>query len=88
MSEKLPNISLVNHSSPGFLGGQQGLERRSEYLEKIIDEEVKEIINSCYEDAKELLREKKEYLEKMASVLLEKEVISHDEIEGILGSKA
>ncbi len=88
MSDKLPNISLVNNSSPGFLGNLQGIERRSEYLEKIIDEEVKEIINSCYDDAKKLLNDKKEYLEKMAKILLEKEVIEHKEIEKILGPKA
>ncbi len=88
MSEKLPNISLVNNSSPGFLGYRQGIERRSEYLEKIIDEEVKEIVNKCYEDAKNILREKREHLEKMAKVLLEKEVIDHVEIEEILGPKA
>jgi len=88
MSEKLPNISLVNNSGPGFLGYRQGIERRSEYLEKIIDEEVKEIVNKCYDDAKDILREKKEQLEKMAKILLEKEVIDHKEIEEILGPKA
>jgi len=88
MSEKLPNISLVNNSGPGFLGYRQGIERRSEYLEKIIDEEVKEIVNKCYDDAKDILKEKKEQLEKMAKILLEKEVIDHKEIEEILGPKA
>ncbi len=87
MSKKLPNISLVNRSSPGFLGNPSGLERRSEYLEKLIDEEVKEIINNCYEDAKKILIEKKENLEKMAMILLEKEVISYKEIVDILGPK-
>lgn len=87
MSDKLPNISLVNRSNPGFLGNPTGIERRSEYLEKLIDEEVKKIIGECYEDAKRLLTEKKEYLQKMASVLLEKEIISHDEIIEILGKR-
>ncbi|NOX84790.1 MAG: ATP-dependent metallopeptidase FtsH/Yme1/Tma family protein [Chlorobi bacterium] len=87
MSEKLPNISLVNNASPGFLGNPQGIERRSEYLEKMIDEEVRSIINKCYTEAKQLLTEKREYLEKMAEVLLEKEVIDHKEIEEILGEK-
>jgi cell division protease FtsH len=85
MSEKLPNISLVNNSGTGFLGNPNGLERRSEYLEKVIDEEVQQIINTCYADAKRILTEKKDKLEKMASVLLEKEVIEHKEIEEILG---
>ncbi len=87
MSEKLPNISLVSNSGPGFLGNANGLERRSEYLEKIIDEEVTQIVNECYADAKKILMEKRDKLEKMAAVLLEKEVIEHQEIDEILGSK-
>ncbi len=87
MSEKLPNISLVTHGGPGFLGEGPGLERRSEYVERLIDEEVTQIINTCYRDAKDLLVEKKEKLEKMASVLLEKEVIDYQEIRELLGEK-
>lgn len=85
MSEKLPNISLVNKSNPGFLGQPFGLERRSEYVERIIDEEVTHIINQCYQDAKQLLSEKKELMEKMAGILLDQEVISYEEIKTILG---
>lgn len=44
MSKKLPNISLVNKSDTG-LGHAPGIERRSEYVEKIIDEETTELIN-------------------------------------------
>ena len=87
MSKKLPNISLVSKSESGFLGHAPGIERRSEYVEKIIDEETTELINSCYEEAKELLNEKKLLLEKMATLLLEKEVINYEEIKQILGNK-
>ena len=87
MSEKLPNISLVTQSGPGFLGGGPGLERRSEYVEKMIDEEVTAIVDQCYRDAKELLKEKRDKLEKMAQILLEKEVIDYKEIREILGEK-
>jgi len=87
MSKKLPNISLVNQSTTGFLGGGPGIERRSEYVEKMIDEEMTEIIRSCYENAKKLLSEKKDLLEKMAITLLEKEVLSYNEIKEILGEK-
>lgn len=86
MSKKLPNISLVSKSESGFLGHAPGIERRSEYVEKIIDEETTELINSCYEEAKELLNEKKLLLEKMATLLLEKEVINYEEIKQILGN--
>jgi len=87
MSEKLPNISLVNQSATGFLGYGPEIERRSEYIEQMIDEEITEIINSCYKEAKEVLCEKRELLDKMATILLEKEVINYDEIREILGDK-
>jgi cell division protease FtsH len=87
MSEKFPNVSLVNQSTPGFLGSPQGIERRSEYLEKLIDQEMTAIVDQCYKDAKQLLMEKKDLLEKMAQILLKKEVIDHKEIEKILGKK-
>ncbi|GAA0892719.1 ATP-dependent zinc metalloprotease FtsH [Fulvivirga kasyanovii] len=87
MSDKLPNISLVNKSNPGFLGQAAGLERRSEYIEKQIDEEASQIINQCYAEAKQLLSEKRDLLEKMAHILLDQEVIGHEEIKKILGEK-
>ncbi|GAB4375394.1 MAG: ATP-dependent zinc metalloprotease FtsH [Salibacteraceae bacterium] len=88
MSDRLPNISLVNKSTPGFLGQSPGIERRSEHVEMLIDEEVKEIIAACYADAKALLHDKKELLEKMAQKLLNQEVLNKEEIEEILGEKS
>jgi cell division protease FtsH len=85
MSEKLPNFSLVNRSSPGFLGQSSGIERRSEHLEKLIDEEISEIINRCYQETKDFLQKKRDLLEKMANELLEKEVLDRNEIKAILG---
>lgn len=87
MSEKLPNFSLVNRSSPGFLGQSSGIERRSEHLEKLIDEEISEIINRCYQETKDFLQVKRDLLEKMANELLEKEVLDRNEIKAILGEK-
>ena len=87
MSKKLPNISLVGYSTAGFLGQGPNIERRSEYIEKMIDEEVMEIIRNCYEETKKLLIEKKDLLEKMATTLLEKEVLNYNEIKEILGEK-
>ena len=87
MSDRLPNYSLVNRSTPGFLGQAPGLERRSEYLEKLIDEEVNKIIGTCYAEAKQLLTEKKDLLNKLALELLEKEVIDRNGIKAILDKK-
>ncbi len=87
MSERLPNLSLVRNESPGFLGQGPQVDRRSERVEQAIDEEVLKIITSCYEDAKKLLGEHREKLDRMAQVLLEREVIGREEIEEILGPR-
>ncbi len=87
MSDKLPNMSLVQQSGYGFLGNDAYQEKRSEKLEQLIDDEVQKIIDECYKDTKNILAEKREYLDKMSKILLEKEVISRDEIRDILGDK-
>ncbi len=86
MSEKFPNYSLVNRSTYGFLGQSSGIERRSEYLEKLIDEEISEIINRCYDETKSFLLQRKDLLDKMAQELLKKEVLDKNEIQSILGN--
>ncbi len=85
MSEKLPNLSLVQSSNPNFLGGGPSAERRSEKIEQMIDDEVMKIIADCYEETKKLLREKHDLLDKMAGALLEKEVLDYHDIREILG---
>lgn len=87
MSEKLPNVSLVSQSGTGFLGPSAMFDRRSEHIEQLIDQEVIQIVEQCYNDAKKLLTEKRELLEKMTAELLEKEVLSHEEIKQILGDR-
>ncbi len=85
MSERLPNLSLVQRSGPGFLGQPGQTERRSERVEEMIDEEVLDIIRTCYAEAKSLLEEKRDLLDRMAAALMEKEVIEYEEIREILG---
>tara|TARA_R110002049_G_scaffold298365_3_gene488054 strand:- start:4631 stop:5071 length:441 start_codon:yes stop_codon:yes gene_type:complete len=87
MSEKLPNISLVQQSGYGFLGNDAYQEKRSEKLEQLIDDEVQRIIEQCYNETKKILLEKRELLEVMSKTLLEKEVIGRNEIHKILGDK-
>ncbi len=87
MSDKLPNHSLVNRSGPNFLSNGISVERRSEHVEKVVDEEVAAIINQCYTEAKELLLSKRELLEKLAKALLEKEVLNYTEIKQLLVHK-
>ena len=87
MSEKLPNYSLVQRNEANFLGQEARTYRRSEKVEQLIDEEIQHIINSCYDETKQLLINKKDLLEKMAYKLLEKEVLNYHEIKEMLGEK-
>ena len=48
-----------------------------------IDEEVKRIIDGCYEEAKRILEENLEIMHKCAALLIEKERIGRDEFEAL-----
>ncbi len=59
----------------------------SDETAKIIDEEVRRIVEEALAKAKEILRNKKEDLEKLARALLEYETLSGDEIKDLLAGK-
>ena len=46
-----------------------------------IDEEVRNIINDCYENAKKILTENRDKLDACVDLLLEKERITREEFE-------
>ena len=57
----------------------------SDATAKAIDEEVKVIIDDCYEKAVKILRENEPILHKCANLLLEKEKINRSEFEALFG---
>jgi AFG3 family protein len=59
----------------------------SEALAEIIDKEVYSYVQKAYERVKNLLKEHKEALEKLAQALLEKEVLYNTEIEKLIGPR-
>jgi cell division protease FtsH len=82
MSEKLGPISF---SKP-----QREFSLEKEYSEKtaeLIDEEVQNIINEALERALKVLEMKKDKLEKVAQVLVKKEVIEKKQFEKLIGEK-
>ena len=87
MSRHTPNLSIVEKNQNPFLGQGPMLQHRSEKLEEIIDQETQELINACYEDAKQVLLKERDKLEHMAHILLEKEKIDEEDILGILGPR-
>jgi cell division protease FtsH len=88
MSKHMPNLSLVEKEQNPFLAQGPAVQRRSEKLEELIDSETQEIINACYQEARQLLIGHQKELESMARLLLEKEKIEAHEIQTILGPRA
>ena len=81
------NVGLINYDSDGdevFIG--RDLAHTRGYGESVatrIDEEVKRIIDECYEKAKKIIHEHETVLNKCAELLLEKEKINREEFEGL-----
>jgi cell division protease FtsH len=51
---------------------------------KAIDDEIRNIIDSCYAEARRLLEENKDKLHTMAAALIEYETLSPDQIRDIM----
>jgi AFG3 family protein len=61
--------------------------RYSEKTAKAMDEEAKDIVDRAYERTLALLRERKDEVDKVAKLLLEKETINHDDIFDLIGER-
>ena len=88
MSERLGLINYDNDSDEVFIGRDFGHTSRG-YGEKVagtIDEEVKRIIDECYEKARAILKEYHDVLDACAQLLLEKEKIARSEFEALFGN--
>lgn len=86
MSEKLGYLSYAD-SSNMYLQGL-GIEKRyGEDTARLIDEEVKRIVNEAHNATRDLLVTNREKLVKMATELLKREVLNYKDIEDILGKR-
>jgi cell division protease FtsH len=87
MSEELGPISLGIERTAKLLTGEYGYGSERDYSEataQIIDEAIKRYLNSNYERVKSLLEKRKEALQGIASVLLEKETLEGDKFRELL----
>ncbi len=87
MSDRVGTITLGQNQEEVFLG--RDFAQAKEYSEEtagIIDEEVKNIIDSAYKRAEAILREHIDKLHSVAGVLLEKEKIDGDEFDAIFNT--
>jgi AFG3 family protein len=83
MSEKVGNICYGKSDQ----AEQQFQKPFSEETGKLIDEEVRTIIRQAYERTVELLTQKKDAVDKVARLLLEKEVIGREDMISLLGDR-
>lgn len=86
MSERLGNYTLGKSQGPIFLG--RDLVREKDYSEetaKIVDEEVKHIVDECYLRAKKIIKDNQNKLKLLANTLLEKEVLDAEEVKRLIG---
>ena len=89
MSERLGLINYDNDNDEVFIGRDFGHTSRG-YGEKVagtIDEEVKRIIDDCYEKARGIIKEYHDVLEACAELLLEKEKITRGEFEALFENR-
>ena len=83
-SDKIGLVNCEISEDEVFLGRDYGHTKNySDAVANSIDEEVRAIIDECYEKAKQLLEENKAVLEACAELLLEKERITKDEFEAL-----
>lgn len=79
MSQK---IGYIN-----FAENQYGIKTYSDETNTIIDQEVKRIIDECTETTRRMVKEKREYIQNLSDLLLEKETIDLKQIVSILGER-
>ena len=82
------NLGLINYDDNEdgevFLGRDLGHTRGyGESVATVIDQEIKRIIDECYEKARTIIGENRDVLESCAQLLLEKEKISRNEFEAL-----
>ena len=84
LNKEIGNISFYDSSGQSEFAFQKPY---SEKTAEVIDREVKKIIDSEYDKAKEIILNNREKVELLAQQLLEKEVIFREDLEHIFGKR-
>ncbi len=82
MCERIGNVSFYDPSQENTF-----TKPYSEETGKIIDEEVRKIIDQAYITTKKLLTQKREQVELLAKALLDKEVLHKSDVEELIGKR-
>ena len=83
-NKKIGNISYYDSTGQRDMGIQKPF---SEETARLIDEEVRKLVNEAYQRSKEILQANRELLNRVAELLLKKETIFKEDLENILGKR-
>ncbi|MFT0211641.1 ATP-dependent zinc metalloprotease FtsH [Pseudomonas sp. F1_0610] len=85
LSEKLGPLMYVEEENGGYLGrGASQASHMSGETAKLIDQEVRDVIDHCYATAKQILEDNRDKLDMMAQALMKYETIDSDQIDDIM----
>ena len=89
LSEKLGPLMYAEEEGEVFLGRSAGSQHASVSGEtaKLIDSEVRSIIDQCYATAKQLLTDNRDKLDAMAEALMKYETIDAEQIDDIMSGR-
>ena len=89
MSERVGPVFFRASEEHPFLGREMAeLRDHSEHTAQLIDEEIARILREADERAFRLLEEHRDELERLTEALIEREVLSVNEIEELIGKRA
>jgi cell division protease FtsH len=90
LSEKLGPLMYAEDEGEMFLGRGGGGQHSSVSAEtaRLIDSEVRSIIDQCYGSAKQILTENRDKLDAMADALMKYETIDAEQIDDIMAGRA
>lgn len=85
MSEKLGPVTYGNKQEEVFLGKELYEHKNySEQTQILIDDEIKKVVQAGMDKAEKILRKNIDNLHRLASVLLEREILDSEEIDKVL----
>ncbi len=88
LSEKLGPLLYAEDEDQGYLGrGGGGAAAVSGETAKVIDSEVRSIIDQCYGTARQILTDNRDKLDAMADALMKYETIDADQIDDIMAGR-
>ncbi|MNF36881.1 membrane protease FtsH catalytic subunit [Pseudomonas borbori] len=90
LSEKLGPLMYAEEEGEVFLGRSMGSQHTNVSADtaRVIDQEVRSIIDQCYGTARRLLEENRDKLDAMAEALMKYETIDAEQIDDIMNGRA